>query len=84
MIRALLITLFFSSIFFLPWWFFVGFGVLLLSYTRDYVVVLVGALILDTLHGASISSLFELSYLYTSLFVLLIFLAIILRKQLLS
>jgi len=82
MIRTLLITVFFISIFFAPWWFAVLLGVLLLAYTKDYVVVLCGGLLLDMVFGSPIISFFAFSYVYTLLFSVCALSAFLLRTRL--
>lgn len=68
----------------LPWWLTVFLGVVLLAYLQSYVVVIIGALVLDTMHGAGIVQLFGVSFLYTGLFLFLIICERILRTQLLD
>lgn len=83
MIRILLLSLFFFGIFFLPWFIVVGVAILLLAYTRDSIPVLAGGLVYDVLYGAPIALFWGYAYLYTTLFLLLIAVSILLRKQLL-
>lgn len=73
-----------ASIFFLPWWMALFFGVVLLAYYKKYFFVLAGGLMLDALYGAPFATLSGFSYLYTALLLILIGMDMAFRSQLLD
>lgn len=82
MIRALSIAVFFASIIALaPWWVSVALGVLLVAYFDAALSVLVGGVLLDVLHGAPIHIFGGFAYLYTSIFIVLVIVRMVLKKS---
>lgn len=84
MIRPILIVAFLSSIVFLHWWVVLLLGVFLIAYSRDYLVVLIGGLMLDATYGVPLISLFGLPSLYTAVFTVLITTDMVLRNRLMD
>lgn len=77
-------VIFLLSVLFLPWWVSVFLAILLLSSYKSRLVILCGGLLMDTLYGAPIVSLFSISYLYTTLFLVLILTSMFLRTKLMN
>lgn len=84
MIRFSMTLFYFLSVFTLPWWALIVLGVLLIAYYEAYVSVLIGAFLFDTLYGVPMIQLFNFSYLYTAIFVVLVVVAYMLRTRLLE
>lgn len=68
--RYVLIACFLFSLFALPWWVTVPLGILLATTPLGSAIALLGGAILDATHGAPITPLFGISYLYTLTFML--------------
>lgn len=67
-----------------PWFVVVPVMVVLIAYSEMYVVAVMGALILDIIHGAPIQSLANVSFIFTLLAVTLSAIAALLRRRLLE
>lgn len=80
MIRTFLTAIFFVSVLFAPWWLSVALAVLLLSFFKAYFEVIVGGVIMDSVFGAPIMSLFNIEFLYTILFTILVVTTYFFRK----
>lgn len=85
MIRHIALTLaFFASILFLPWYVPVMLGVLLIAFYQAYLFAIIGGIVLDSMFGTSIISLYSVSFLYTILFATLSILSALLRRYMME
>ena len=80
MTRAFTLLFFFASILFSPWYIPVLLGLLIIIQWKAYTSAIIGGIILDGMFGAPIITLYGFSYIYTTLFVILSFLAFFLRQ----
>lgn len=82
--KIFFIVSFFISAVYLPWWFTVILGVMLLSVWNAYVSVILGALLLDMLFGSPLTSFGGFAYLYTAVFATLAALVLFLNRTMLE
>ncbi|PIR85405.1 hypothetical protein COU15_01080 [Candidatus Kaiserbacteria bacterium CG10_big_fil_rev_8_21_14_0_10_45_20] len=66
--RASLITIFFLSILFVPWWFSVVLAIMIASRGEDFFVLPIGGVLLDVLFGVPVVALGGFSFIYTVVF----------------
>lgn len=64
--------LFLISVFTMPWWFVVPFGIVLSALPYGGFVALLGGALLDSYVGVPIAALFNFEYLYTTVFLIVI------------
>lgn len=84
MARIFSLLLFFASILFLPWYFSVVIGIFIISQWKAYTSAIIGGILLDTLYGGPIITLYGFAYIYTGLFVVLVILAFFLRRAMME
>lgn len=84
MLKIVLSILYIVSSIFLPWWITVALGIVLITYFRLWWVAILGGLLMDLVFGAPISAFFGFAFLYTTLFIALSLLALMLRQRMLE
>lgn len=78
------ILIFFLSILFLPWWVSIILAVIGVAYMGAYMTVFLGGVLLDTLFGTAVPTLFNSAYVYTTLFLLMIMATFAIRRFILE
>ncbi|OGG44282.1 hypothetical protein A2841_02800 [Candidatus Kaiserbacteria bacterium RIFCSPHIGHO2_01_FULL_48_10] len=83
-VRVILVPFFFASVIVGPWWISVMLGILVVSTCRQYLPVIAGGILMDTLFGAPIPVLLGFDFLYTAVFSILAAGAFFLRARILE
>lgn len=78
------VLIFFVSVFFGPWWLMSATALFLLAEWRDWVSVVLGAFILDSIFGVPPIGGLEFPFLYTAFFSVLILVEFYLRSRILG
>lgn len=79
-----LTTVWIFLIFFAPWWLAFLAAIPLVSYRYGWVPVIVGAVIMDVWYGVPIHALYDFSYIYTAVAILMSIVAVVLESRIVS